>query len=166
MTAPPPARGPTPEAAPARVPSLGYRILVAALRLVPGFLLLIALPVAALTFVNSHGYAIPISVVAVTAWGAALLAVGAAQYILKPTRAYGPLSIAYSLVGLLYLLYALSLSPYRFSLSGGTASIAAEYSKFLELLLIVPALGIVAGLLTTIEDARSPGGRLPFDFPG
>jgi hypothetical protein len=165
MMAAPPPRPAAPEAAPARIPSLSYRILVAALRLIPGFLLLVALPAAVLTFVNSRGYAIPISVFAVTAWGVALLVIGAAQYVLKPTRAYGPLSIAYSSVGLLYLYYALSLSPYRVSLSGGTASFAAGYGTFLEVLMIVPALGIVSGLLTTIEDARSPTERLPFDFP-
>lgn len=147
------------------VPSLGYRILVAALRLIPGFLLLVALPVAALTFVSAHGIALPISVAAVIAWGIVLLALGAARYVLKPTPAYGPLSIAVSLVGLLYLLYLSSLSPYRLVIPGGSASIAAGFAMFLELLMIIPAIGIVVGALITLEDARSPKERLPFDYP-
>jgi hypothetical protein len=36
---------------------------------------------------------------------------------------------------------------------------------FLELVMIVPAIGIIVGLLITAEDARAPKERLPFDFP-
>jgi len=149
-----------------QIPSLGYRILMAALRLIPSFLLLVLLPVAALAYVNARGYALPISEDAVAVWGILLVAIAAVQYILKPTPAYGPLTVLYSAVGLAYLAYAITLSPYRFVLPGGTASVAAGYSEFLELLLIVPALGILAGLLTTVEDLRTPKERLRFDFPG
>lgn len=165
MSTPSPAPVPASEAAGYRIPSLGYRILVTALWLIPMFFLLVALPVAALTFVNSRGIALPIPIFAITVWGILLLALGAARNILKPTPAYGPLSVATSLVYLLYLYYLISLSPYRFTLPGGSASLAAGYSMFIELLMIVPAFGLVAGILTTVEDARSPKERLPFDFP-
>jgi len=148
-----------------QIPSLGYRILVAALRLIPSFLLLIALPIAVLNFASSKGIAIPISTTAVAVGGLALLALGTARYIGKPTRAFGPLSIATSLAAVVYLLYAISRSPYRLVLPGGSATVIAGYSTFLELMLIAPIFGIVAGILTTIEDARSPTERLPFDFP-
>ena len=160
---------PPPPAIPAgpgyRIPSLGYRILVAALRLIPAFFLLVILPVAALTFVNSKGIALPISTRAVAEWGLLLVALGAARYILRPTRAFGPVSIAASLVGLLYLLYAVSLSPYHLTIPGGSASVVAGYALFLELMMIVPAIGIVVGVLVTVEDARSPTERLVFDYP-
>lgn len=148
-----------------RIPSLGYRILVGALRLIPSFFLLIALPVAALSFVASRGISLPISTGAVTVWGLALIALGTARYILKPTPAFGPVSIAASFVALLYLVYAVSLSPYRLGLPGGSASVAAGYSMFLELVMIVPVIGIVVGILVTIEDSRSRTERLLFDFP-
>jgi len=148
-----------------QVPSLGYRILVAALRLIPSFFLLVALPVAALSFVNSRGIALPISTTAVLVWGLVLLALGTVRYIAKPTRAYGPLMIATSFVSLLYLVYALGLSPYRVVVPGGSASITAGYSMFLEVAMIIPTIGILVGLLTTVEDARTPEERLPFDFP-
>ena len=148
-----------------QVPSLGYRILVAALRLIPSFFLLVALPVAALSFVNSRGIALPISTTAVVVWGLILLGLGTARYIAKPTRAYGPLSVVTSFVSLLYLVYALGLSPYRLVVPGGSASVTAGYSMFLELAMIIPAIGIVVGFLVTLEDARAPGERLPFDFP-
>ncbi|MGA8709729.1 MAG: hypothetical protein ACLP8Y_08270 [Thermoplasmata archaeon] len=162
---PPPAFTP-PRGAPGyRVPSLGYRILVAALRLIPAFFLLIILPVAALTFVNAHGIALPISTLAVSEWGIALIALGAARYILRPTRAFGPVSIVASGVALLYLLYAVSLSPYRLTIPGGSASIAAGYALFLELMMIIPAIGILVGALVTVEDATGHTERLVFDFP-
>lgn len=163
MSAPPPT---APRAAPGyHVPSLGYRILVAALRLIPAFFVLVILPVAALTFVHSKGVAVPISTLAVTEWGILLVALGAARYILRPTRAFGPVSIAASAVALLYLVYAVSLSPYRLTIPGGSASIAAGYALFLELLMIIPAIGIVVGVLVTAEDARSPSERLIFEYP-
>jgi len=147
------------------VPSLGYRIVVAALRLIPLFFVLIALPVGVLTFVGSHGIAVPISPAAVEFYGLVVIAILTARYVLKPTAAYGPLSAAASLVSLLFLYYALSLSPYHLTVPGGSASISVGYVLFLEILMIIPAFGLVAGILTTIEDVRSPKERLPFDYP-
>jgi len=166
MSAPAPApTAPTPEALGYRIPSLAYRILVAALRLILSFVVFVALPVAVLAYVHSRGVAIPISIAAVTTWGVLLLVLTAARYILKPTVAYGPLSIAVSGVFFAYLYYLVLLSPYRFVIPGGSASVAAGYSEFLEILMIVPAVEILAGILTTVEDAVHPGERLPFDYP-
>lgn len=148
-----------------RIPSLGYRIVIAGLRVVLTFVFYVALPVAALGYVQSHGVAIPISIAAVTTWGVLLLALSAVRYVLKPTAAFGPLSIALDGVFFAYLYYLLLLSPYRFVVPGGSASLAAGYSMFIEILMIVPALGILAGILTTIEDAAHPRERLPFDYP-
>ena len=166
MSAPAPApTAPTPEELGYRIPSLAYRILVAALRLILSFVVFVALPVAVLAYVHSRGVAIPISIAAVTTWGVLLLVLTAARYILKPTVAYGPLSIAVSGVFFAYLYYLVLLSPYRFVIPGGSASVAAGYSEFLEILMIVPAVEILAGILTTVEDAVHPGERLPFDYP-
>lgn len=153
------------ESAGYRVPSLGYRIVVAALRLIPSFFVLIILPVAVLSFASSRGIALPISAYAVTAWGLVLIILGTARYILRPTRAFGPVSIATSLAAVLYLLYALLQSPYRFTVPGGSASLVAGYATFLELVMIVPAIGILVGILVTVEDAGSFPERLVFDFP-
>lgn len=156
---------PTSEGAGYRVPSLGYRILVAAFRLILSFIVFVALPVSVLAYVQSRGVSIPVPISAVTTWGVVLLALSAARYILKPTAAYGPLSIAFAAVVFAYLYYLITLSPYRFVIPGGSASLAAGYSMFLEVLLIVPVLEMIAGVLTTVEDAAHPGERLPFDFP-
>jgi glucan phosphoethanolaminetransferase (alkaline phosphatase superfamily) len=84
---------------------------------------------------------------------------------LKPTSAYGPLSFVTALVFFLYLYYLYSLSPYRLSLASGSVSVAAGYSVFLEILMIVPIVEMVAAVFTTIEDAVSPKERLLFDYP-
>jgi len=156
---------PTPEVLGYRIPSLAYRVLVAALRLILSFILFVGLPVALLAYVHSRGIAIPVSIAAVTTWGVVLLALSAARYVLKPTAAYGPLSILVSAVFFAYLYYLISLSPYRFVLPGGSASVAAGYSMFLEILMIVPVVDLIAGILTTVEDFAYPRERLPFDYP-
>lgn len=155
----------SPEALGYRIPSLPYRILIAALRAVLSFVFFVAVPVAALAYIHSRGIAIPVSIAAVTTWGIVLLALSAAKYVLKPTVAYGPLSVALALVFFLYLYYLLSLSPYRFVVPGGTVSLAAGYALFIEILMIVPVVEMIAGFLTTVEDLWSPRERLPFDYP-
>jgi len=156
---------PPASALPYRIPSLAYRILIAGFRVVLAFVFFVAIPVAVLAYVHSRGVAIPISIAAVTTWGLLLLILSAARYVLKPTAAFGPLSIAVSGVFFAYLYYLVLLSPYRFVLPGGSASLAASYSMFLEILMIVPAVEILAGILTTVEDVAHPGERLPFDYP-
>jgi hypothetical protein len=165
MSTPTAAAMPAPEGVGYRIPSLGYRILIAALRLMIAFVLLVVLPVAVLTYVHSRGIPIPVSIVAVTTWGVVLLALTAARYVLKPTAAYGPLSFLTALVFFLYLYFLYSLSPYRLSLASGSVSLAAGYSMFLEILMIVPIVEMVAAVFTTIEDAVSPKERLLFDYP-
>jgi len=156
---------PTQEVPGYRIPSLAYRILVAAARLILSFIVFVGIPVAVLAYVHSRGIAIPISIAAVTTWGAVLLGLSAARYVLKPTVAYGPLSILVSGVFFAYLYYLILLSPYRFVFPGGSVSVAAGYSMFLELLMIVPIVEMAAGVLTTVEDVWHPRERLPFDYP-
>lgn len=165
MSAPTPSLPATPETLGYRIPSLPYRIVIAVLRAFLSFVFFVAIPVAALAYVHSRGLAIPVPIAAVTTWGVVLLVLSAARYILKPTAAYGPLSIALDGVFFGYLYYLLLLSPYRFVVPGGSVSLAAGYSLFIEILMIVPAVGILAGILTTIEDVSHPKERLPFDYP-
>ncbi len=57
---PPPSTPPTLQY---RVPPLGWRILVASLRLIPMMLLFVGLPAAALSFLQSHSLPLPLSIV-------------------------------------------------------------------------------------------------------
>jgi hypothetical protein len=148
-----------------RIPSLGWRITVGALRIIPLLLVLVGLPAAALAFLASHGIALPISILTVTVVGAAITALSTARYIAKPTSLYGPLSVATSALVLGYLLFFVQLGSYTFTAPNGGFSIGINYTEFVELLLLVPGLALVAGVVTTLEDARSPRERLPYDFP-
>jgi hypothetical protein len=148
-----------------RVPSLGWRITVAALRLIPLMILLVGLPVAALSFLQSNSIPTPLSIVAVTVAGAIIVALSTARYIAKPTSAYGPLSVVSSGFVLAYLYYIFTQASYVFTTPGSDVTIHLNYAMFVAWLMLVPALGLAAGLVTSVEDARSPRERLPFDFP-
>ncbi len=148
-----------------RIPSLGYRILAGGLRLIPLMLLLVGLPAAILLYASSLGIPLPVSVLTVSVFGFALAVLGAARYVAKPTRAFGPISMMASSVAIAYLIVLFQSSPYRLTLPGSGTSFGVGYASLVLLLLIVPALSLFAGLVTTIEDACHPRERLPFDFP-
>jgi hypothetical protein len=147
------------------VPPLGLRIIVSGLILVPMVVLLVGLPVAALAFLQDNSIALPVPFTTVAIFGFAIAILMALRYIAKPTRLYGPVSIATSAAGLLYLLVLYFQATYHFDVPNATASIAITYARLVELLMVVPAITMVAGVVTTVEDLRSPRERLPFDFP-
>jgi hypothetical protein len=148
-----------------RIPSLGWRITVAALRIIPLMILFIGLPAAALSFLGSHSIPLPLSILVVTVAGALITAFSTARYVAKPTRWYGPISVASSAIVIGYVLYILANSSYAFGLPNGSATLHVQYTLLIEALLVVPALALAAGVVTTIEDARAPQERLPYDFP-
>jgi hypothetical protein len=148
-----------------QVPSLGWRILGGALRLVPMIVLFIGLPVGLFTFLQSHGITPPIPLATVEEFGIALSILITLRYILKPTAAYGPLAIATAAVSLLYLYLLLISATYVFSIPNADVTISVGYSELILLLMIGPALALTAGVLTLIEDVNRPKERLPFDYP-
>jgi hypothetical protein len=154
---------PRPEAY--HVPSLGYRVLAGALRLVPLVILLVGLPVAVLTYLASHQISLPVSIATVTIFGIAIAALSTARYISKPTPAYGPLSMATSAVTLAYLFTLWLQATYRIAVPNSAVTISIGYVELIDLLLLIPALGLIAGMITTVEDLRSPTERLPFAYP-
>jgi len=148
-----------------RIPSLGFRILAGGLRLLPLLILLVGLPDGVLAFLQSKGIALPISILTVTVAGFAIAVLSTLRYILKPTRAYGPVSIAASTVAILYLLTIYEAGTFVFNVPGHTIALGIGLAGLIALLLLVPALSLLAGIVTTVEDWRAPGERLPFDFP-
>jgi hypothetical protein len=148
-----------------RIPSMGWRITVGALRLIPLVILLIGLPAALLTFLGNHNVALPLSILTVTVAGAVIVALSTARYIAKPYRAYGPISMVASGAVLAYLYLLLEEGTYTFAFPMGGISIGLTFTEFIELLMLVPGLALAAGLVTAIEDGRHPKERLPFDFP-
>jgi hypothetical protein len=147
------------------VPSLGWRILGGGLRLIPLLIFLVGVPAAVLTFLSVHGIAPPIPLRTVELAGIVIAVLVTLRYILKPTAAYGPLSMATSAVGLLYLYVIWLGATYRISIGNTGAGISLGYADLILLLMIGPALALVAGAITTYEDAAHPKERLPFDYP-
>jgi hypothetical protein len=162
---PPISEGPVPTIESYRIPPLGYRIVVAAVRLVPLVVALIGLPVAALTFLQSHSIALPISIDTLMFYAIAICAISTARYIAKPTPWYGPISLASAAVTLAFLLTLLLQATYQFGVPQTSASISVTYRDLIEVLLVIPILSLAASLVTTLEDSRSPSERLPYDFP-
>jgi len=148
-----------------RLPSWGWRIAAGALRLIPMVLLVVGLPAALLAFLISHGIAVPLSILTVTVFGILICALATARYIGKPTRVYGPLALATSVVTLLYLRVILAASSWTLTLPNSDFSLTLNYLELIELLLLVPTLALAAAVVTTVEDYRAPRERLPFDFP-
>jgi len=148
-----------------RLPSLGGRILGGALRLIPAVVLLIGLPVAVLSFLQVHGISLPFPIATVEAAGIAITVLVVVRYISKPTRAFGPLSVATAAVELVYLYVILLDATYRLTIPGVDVAISIGYRNLILLLMLVPGLALGAGVLTTIEDATAPKERFPFDFP-
>jgi hypothetical protein len=163
-----PAAAPRPISAPPPgyvIPSLGWRILGGALRLVPMIVLLIGLPVGVFSFLQSHGIQPPIPLLTIEYFGIALSILITLRYILKPTAAYGPLAIATAGVSLLYLYLLLLAATYALAVPGAHVTISLGYSRLILILMIGPALALTAGVLTLVEDVASPKERLPFDYP-
>lgn len=147
----------------AAVPSLPWRVAGACALLLAALLFLVYLPEAVVRMLAQHDIPPPLPVATLAAAGVAVAVLLALRHVAKPTRAYGPLTMLTALVeiGYLLLLYA----DATFQLQVPNATISIGYARLIELLILVPALTLAAGLVTTIEDARAPGERLPFDFP-
>ena len=148
-----------------RLPSWGWRILGGALRLIPIVLVLVGLPVAILTFLQAHGISTPLPILTVELFGIVIAILSVARYIMKPTFLFGPLAMAVSAVTLFYLYLFYLHSTYVLTIPNANVAIGLTYTDLVLLLMIVPALTLVAAALTTVEDLHAPKERLPFDFP-
>ena len=155
---------PPPPMPPARVPSLGRRLVFGVLRLIPTILLWVVLPYAALTRLGSLGLQSSLNLSTIVIVGTVLAVLGSIRYIVKPTVAFGPVGAVGSAITAAYL-FTLGQSA-QFSFAGPShVTLGLEYGTILELLAIVPLFGIAAALVTTAEDLVHPGERLPFDYP-
>ena len=151
-------------APPYRLPSLARRLTIASLLLIPLLVLLVGLPYALLTYVNSLGVTSSIGVASVTIGGAVLAILRAARPVARPTRAFGPIATIGSVAAVLYLVLLSPLASFSVPFGSGSG-VTLSYGRILLALAIAPVIAAVAGVLTTVEDARAPGERLPYDFP-
>jgi hypothetical protein len=152
-----------PAAPRAQIPSLARRLAIGSLRLVPLLFLYVVVPILGLQVLAAHGIGSGFDVPTVSLFGALLAVLSTARYVGRPTLAYGPLSVATSLGKVAYLLYFAAFASIHVAFSG--VGIDLQFGQLLELLALVPMFGIAAGIVTSWEDLRHPGERLPFDYP-
>jgi hypothetical protein len=148
----------------AKIPSLARRIFFASLRLVVLLVLFVAIPLGILRTLSDHGVTPPYSLLTISAVGVLLAVLGSVASVARPTRAYGPLALAASIVLFLYLL-ALARNGTVTVAIGAGGSFQLSYGSAILLIALVPLLGALAAAVTTAEDMRRPGERLPFDYP-
>ena len=148
----------------AEIPSLARRVTIGSLRLIPVLVVYVVVPVIGVSRLQGLGVTSGFPIFWIAVAGVVLAILGMARYVAKPTRAFGPVCIAASGAGILYLL---SFAPYASAMItlGSGGSIAITYGTLLMLAAIIPAFGLAAGVVTTVEDVRNPGERLPFDYP-
>jgi len=148
----------------ADIPSLARRIVYASLRLIGLLILFVAIPLGILNLLAAHGIQPPVSLVTVSYVGILLAVIGAAGTLLRPTRAYGPVALAGATLLFLYLLTLARNGVLTVAL-GSSATLHLGYGNAILLLAVIPVLTAIACLVTTWEDLRKPGERLPFDYP-
>lgn len=171
--APPPGPPPTslrplpppPTPVPYRIPSLAYRLTIGSFRFLLLVIALVIVPVAVLGYLQNLSLPFPISIETEVVYGLLLSALLTARYIVRPTRAYGPVGMAAAAVTIAFLVTLLLQSTYHLNVPQTPLAISVVFTRFVELLLIVPVLSLMAALVTTVEDARFPAERLEFDFP-
>ena len=146
-----------------RPPSVGSRVGVGSILAIALFVGYVLVPAAFFSELRVLAVSPPVSSVDLAIAGSVLTAFGTAQYLLKPTRAYGPVSIVYALLLLGYLERLAEGSPIALGLHGATVTVG--YGSLIAVASLVPLFGLLGGVAATVEDATSPGERVRVDFP-
>lgn len=145
------------------VPAISTLRLVGGILLAMGtFVLLGLVPYFVEVYVGRFGVSPPIAPPLLLSVGGLLALLTGASFVLKPTSAWGPSCVILSVAGIAYLLYLVQSPVYSITFSH--VAITITYSTLLWLLLLVPVLGLAAGLVATIEDWRHPGERARIMF--
>ena len=136
---------------------------IGSLRLVAVFALFAGVPYTLLRLAPSQ-VSVAFSLGVVFAVGLVLATVSALKYIARPTKLYGPISAAGSALSVVYLLYLASRATVsvQFMDQGG---LALDFGKVLFYGAFVPALGIAAAVVITVEDIVRPGERVAYEYP-
>jgi len=145
------------------IPSLGRRIAWASVRAALLLLAIVVLPWYLLQLVSGFGVGTPIPFLGIAVLGVAFAGLGAARYVSRPTRAFGPITVAASIVSVVYLLYLIPIATIGFQ-HADNVSVAIDFGRFLRYCLIAPLFGIAAGAVTTYEDFARPRERINYEY--
>jgi hypothetical protein len=123
-----------------------------------------AVPYLAASWLAGHGISVGLPVTWLLLVGGLIALLGAAAYLLRPTRAYGPTLIIGASVSLGYVLLLLPTASVGVGLpDGGTVSLG--YGAVLVVLAAIVAVRLTAAVLVTVQDARYPYQRRAYEFP-
>jgi hypothetical protein len=157
-TPPPPGTLP-----PLQRPPVFRRIFGGSLILVGLLFLLVVLPAVAFAQLRGYGVSSSLPLAAVEAGGVVIAGLTALRYVVKPTRAYGPVGMVRAVAAVLYLVAFTPFGSLSTTLQG--ALITVTYGDLLLVALAIPLLSFASSALTTAEDIRHPFERLRYDFP-
>ena len=155
---------PTVETPPHASPSMARRVVGGVLLLVPLLAIWVALPLYVDSFLAKYGVGLglPNSVVLVV--GSLIALLGATAYVLRPTRAYGPVLLVSGTVSIAYLLYLVPDAAVSISLPHqGAASFG--YAAILLAIVLVILVRLFAAALVTVQDLKYPTERVSYEFP-
>jgi len=108
------------------------------------------------------GFSTPVPTSAIVLSGFLIALLIAARGVLRPTKAFGPVSALGSLVSVLYLLYLAPLASAGVGVD--QVGVTLAFGGLLLLLAIVPFLGLCAGVVAAIEDFARPGERVRYEY--
>jgi hypothetical protein len=148
---------------PYRLPTPGLRIAGAVLAAMAYGLLYLGWPYFAARVLGTYGLPFPYALPTVLLLGLGLTALAVARSLAKPTRAYGPVSVAYDAAVIAYLAWLATQATVSLAYSG--IGITFTFTDVLWILMVLPAVRLIADLLTTAEDATRPAERYAFDYP-
>jgi hypothetical protein len=156
----------TPEVPEATRPDEGItviRIAIGIIRTIPLLFVLVILPVEVLGALPAHGITFPISTTMIVAGGIALAAASAVRYIVRPSSWFGPAVIGRAAVAAVYLYLLIPLAWVQVALANSSTTLHLSYAIVVELLLVVPLLGLAEGGLILYSDRVDPMVRRAID---
>ncbi len=114
-------------------------------------------------YAAKYGLSAPIQPDFLLVAGAIVAILAGLSIATKPTRAWGPVRVMSAGFDLIYIFYLLQNPVYTATIHGFTISLT--YSHILELFLIPPAIGLLAGVATSVGDILHPWERIQLQFP-
>ena len=114
-------------------------------------------------YAAKYGLSAPINPTFLLVAGAIVSVLAGLSIATKPTRAWGPVRVMSAGFDLIYIFYLLQNPVYATTIHGFTISLT--YSRILELFLIPPGIGLLAGVVTSIGDILHPWERIQLQFP-
>ena len=154
-----------------KIPPVAQRVALGVLIFLGIYIGAVGLPTYAIQVLSSHNIPVSVSQTSLMYYGGAMAILAAAQYAVKPYRAYGPVAVGTNVTELHYLYLLYQASPLSLSFGGGGsgggtgAAISIGYSLVVLVLMLVTLLSLAGDAVTAYEDFSHPAERLYWTYP-